>query len=106
MNARAILVVIALVVLVGSLAFHWAVRPDLSKPNVNVFTEMASSVAWEAQSPNAPVPVGTALAAPFAIPRELPPLHYDATAGSALRAGVELHNPFEAGDGEALSRGQ
>ncbi|MBI2893600.1 MAG: c-type cytochrome [Deltaproteobacteria bacterium] len=106
MSARGWLVVIALGVLAGSLAFNWAVRPDFSRPNYAVFTEMASSVAYESQSSTAPVPVGTALAAPFAIPRELPPLHYDASEQSARRAGTELHNPFGAGDGAALARGQ
>jgi len=39
------------------------------------------------------------------IPRNLMPLHYAATPEDAIRAGIELTNPFAADDQLALSRG-
>ncbi|MFN8627560.1 MAG: cytochrome c [Candidatus Binatia bacterium] len=98
------------VLLVGFLltvGLNFALRPDLSRPNFEFFPDMAHSVRSNAFSPNTVFADGQTLQQPpdGTIPRGWPPLHYRATPEDALRAGVELANPFAVADSQVHARG-
>lgn len=98
------------VLLVGFLltvALNFALRPDPSRPNFEVFPDMAHSARSNAFSPSKVFADGQTLQRPpeGAIPRGWLPLHYRATPEDAARAGAELVNPFAAADPQVRSRG-
>ncbi|MCF6285444.1 MAG: cytochrome c [Candidatus Hydrogenedentes bacterium] len=87
----------------------WAIQRDVSEPNyLFIMDEMVHSVPYDAFAANPIFPDGKTLQEPVdgTIAREDPlPLYYQATPEDALRAGVELKNPFTADDEAALKRG-
>lgn len=87
----------------------WAMKRDVSEPNyLYIMDEMVHSVPYDAFAENPNFPDGKTLREPVpgTIAREDSlPLYYGATPEDALRAGLELENPFMAEDGAALKRG-
>lgn len=108
LGPRGSLVVVVALAAAGSMAFDWVTNVDLTKRNFNVFPEMAYSVAAESQATSRVTKDRKTLQAPprGTIPRGFMPLHYQATAADAERAGRELHNPISARDAQALARGR
>jgi len=102
------LLLLAAVLLAGSLGFHWATGFDPEKRNLYVFTEMAYSVAHEsnAVSPVRPDRRVDQLPPWGTIPRGQMPLHYTASPEDAVRAGEELVNPYSHSDAAARARGE
>ncbi len=93
--------------LLASLALNWGTRADPSGPGLEFAPNMAHSPRYAAFAPNPNFADGKTLQAPEpgTIPRGFPPLHYDATPASAIRAGEELTSPIAASDSAALARG-
>ena len=99
---------VTLLVFLGvALGLHLTIRPDPSRRNFEIMPDMTESVPFDAQSENDNFPNGQNLRLPVpgTIARGYLPLHYTATPEDAVRAGVELKNPFDAGDETARQRG-
>lgn len=96
-----------LLALMASLGFIWVRRADPTQPNVEVLPEMVHSAAYDAYAPNPNFPDGKTLQAPVpgTVPRGYLPLRYGTTPEDAVRAGLELTNPFPPDDSPALQRG-
>ncbi len=99
--------VLLALVLVATVSAHLGLGIDTTQPNREFLPNMVRSIPADAFAPNDVLPGGHTLQTPPAgtIPRGLMPLHYAATPEDAIRAGVELTNPFAADDQRALSRG-
>lgn len=104
---RGVLNAILLLVLLATFALNVAVRPDLTRPNLEYFPNMAHSPRYNAFGANPNFPDGKTLQAPpeGSIPRGFLPIHYSATPQDALLAGEELLQPLPANDPVALERG-
>jgi len=106
MLSRLNLALAALLLLVAALAT--LTRVDYARPNREFLPDMKYSPAWQAFAANPNFPNGRTLQAPVpgTIARGELPLYFQATPEDALRAGIELRNPFhETGDNpEALAR--
>jgi len=89
-----------LAVIVGS-------QPDVTRPNYEYLPDMAHSPAYSAFAANPNFADGKTLRSPVpgTIPRGELPLPYQPTPEDALRAGVELTNPFADSDNAAVDRG-
>ncbi len=100
-------VVVGVVLLIVLYAVHFALRPDLSRRNLEIFTEMVYSEAFESYSANPILPDGMTMQPPVAgvVPRGLLPFRYGEGDGEAQRAGRELTNPLVADDTNELARG-
>lgn len=107
MNGRS-LNLLLLVCLVAVVALNWFVKPDPSRPNVEVLPEMVHSIPYNSFAANPNYPDGKTLRQPVkgTIPRGFRPIYYEATPEDALRAGEELVNPYPPDDKEALKRGE
>jgi len=92
---------------VTTVVLNFALRRDVSRPNFEMFPDMAHSARSNAFSPNQVFADGQTLQHPpdGAIARGWMPMHYRATPEDAARAGVELVNPFAAADPQAKARG-
>jgi mono/diheme cytochrome c family protein len=103
-RAANILLLLVFFVLLG---MNWMARRDPTRPNREFLPEMVRTARYNAYAPNPNFPDGKTLQAPppGTIPRGYPPLHYSATPQDAIRAGLELHNPFAGSDAAALQRG-
>jgi mono/diheme cytochrome c family protein len=90
--------VFLLLLLAGVLALAWAVGRHVTQPNYESAVEgqMARSPAYDSFAPNPNFPDGITLRAPPAgtIARGQLPLPYQPTPEDAVRAGLELRNPF------------
>ncbi|MHC4846579.1 MAG: c-type cytochrome, partial [Planctomycetota bacterium] len=88
-------------------ALHAGLNRDTSQRNVEIFTEMAYSKAYESYSPNPNFSNGLTQQALVAgvVPRGHVPFPYAATEEDAVRAGEELTNPIAADDAAALKEG-
>lgn len=73
------------------------VRVDYSKPNTEILPDMKYSPAWKAYANNPNFANGQTLQTPVVgtISRGEMPLHYRATKEDAIRAGEELHSPYD-----------
>jgi mono/diheme cytochrome c family protein len=91
-----------------AMAAYWGLGLDPLRPNVEFMPNMARAVSAEAFAASRVLPRGQTLQPPPAgsIARGMMPLHYAATPEDAVRAGVELINPFAADAAAALARGQ
>jgi mono/diheme cytochrome c family protein len=100
--------VVLAVLLAASFGLLWTSEPRPSRPNVELFPDMAHSPRANAFSANAVFADGKTLQAPpdGTIPRGYPPLHYTAPPQDAPRAGQELVNPIAPDDARALARGE
>jgi mono/diheme cytochrome c family protein len=100
---------ILLVLMAGTLAAAWSVGRDVSRPNYESVIEgqMGHSPAYDSFAPNPNFPDGVTLRSPPAgtIARGQMPLPYKATPQDAVRAGLELHNPFSKKDDNCVKRG-
>ncbi len=92
----------------GLLALYWAVPQDPAEPNREFFPDMVRTARYNAFSSNPNFADGKTLQRPVSgtIPRSELPLHYEATPGEAIRAGMELESPLAAIDPLALRRGE
>jgi mono/diheme cytochrome c family protein len=106
-GARGYVVVAAVVALLLA-GFHRALRADSGRRNVELFTEMAYSVAGESFTRSSVLPDGMTQQPLVAgvVPRGELPLHYGTGPEEALRAGRELQNPLDPADAAVLDRGQ
>lgn len=97
-----------LVVLALLTALNWGLGRDTSERGIEFVPEMVHAVSAEAYSASPVLAGGMTLQQPpeGTIPRGWPPLRLAATPEDALRAGVELENPFALDDPQALARGQ
>jgi len=97
-----------LVLVIGVFALNFALETDLTQRNVDVLPGMVESVAYESFTANAVLDGGVTMQLPPAgtIPRQPLPLHYEATPEDALRAGLELENPYASEDAGAVARGE
>lgn len=83
-------------------------RPDVGQPNYEYLPDMAHSPAFKVYAANPNFPDGRTLRTPVAgtIPVGEMPLTYQATPEEALRAGIEMANPYLASDSAAVERGR
>ncbi len=81
-----------------SLGANWALQRDTSRPGLEFLPEMVHSPAYRAFSENPRFRDGKTLQLPVVgtIARGHKPLHFEATQADAVRAGLQLHNPFTA----------
>jgi mono/diheme cytochrome c family protein len=97
------------VLLAATLAIGLSVGRDAGVPNFEPLVEgqMAHSPAYDSFDRNPNFPDGMTLRTPPAgtISRGHLPLPYKATSEDAVRAGLELHNPFTENDEAARERG-
>ena len=100
-------VVVGAVVLLFVYALHRALRPDLGKRNLETFTEMVYSKAFESFSPSPILPGGMTQQPVVAgvVPRGPLPFPYGEGEEEGLRAGAELVSPFASDDAAAVKRG-
>jgi mono/diheme cytochrome c family protein len=80
-----------------------ATRVDYSKPNIEILPDMKYTPAWMAFERNPHFANGQTLQMPVpgTIARGQSPLYFTSTKEDALRAGVELVNPYADADREA-----
>ena len=99
---------ILLVAFAASLAAIWGLQPDPARPNLEFIPEMARTARFNAFAANPNFTDGKTLREPVrgTIPRGMLPLHYDASAESARRAGEELRAPRNTQDSAAVERGE
>ncbi len=95
MNLTRINIVLA-VLLVLTTLLAVSLKVDYSKPNIEFLPTMVHSPAYHAYAANPNFPNGRTLQAPVAgtISRGDLPLYYTASKEDAVRAGLELKNPF------------
>jgi len=98
---------LVLVVVAVLFALQAGLNRDTSQRNVEIFTEMAYSKAYESFSPNPNFADGMTQQAVVAgvIPRGHEAFRYELTEEDAVRAGEELTSPIAAGDTDALKQG-
>jgi mono/diheme cytochrome c family protein len=98
-----------LVAVAGLVALGLSVGRDVTRPNYESVVEgqMGHSPAYGSFAPNPNFPDGLTLRVPpkGTIARGQLPLLYNASLEDALRAGLELHNPFSAKDEDRRQRG-
>lgn len=96
-----------LLAFLATLSLNWLVARDVSQPNSDFLPGMAEPVSYGAFAANPNFADGKTLQepAPGTIARGHLPLHYRATPEDAVRAGQELHNPFNASDASVRERG-
>ena len=94
-------------IMVVAVVLSFAATRDFSQPNLEILPDMVHAPTYQAFEPNPNTDDGKTLRQPASgsIPRGLLPLPYDRTEPDALRAGVELTNPFAADDPDVLARG-
>jgi mono/diheme cytochrome c family protein len=99
---------IAIVVALALLGLHYALRPDLTRRNWELFPDMVQSVACESFAADEFLPGGTTQQAPVdgVVVRGAREFAYGVGPEEAKRAGAELVNPFARDDALALERGQ
>jgi mono/diheme cytochrome c family protein len=99
-----------LVLIAGILTLAWSVGRDVTRPNYESMVEgqMARSPAYDSFAHNPNFADGLTLRTPPAgtIARGQMPLSYKATPEDAVRAGVDLPNPFTEKDRPRVKRGQ
>jgi len=105
--AKVILNAFLLVMLILSVGASWLLTLNPARPNFEFLPQMAHAPRYNAFSPNPNFQSGTTLQRPEpgTVPRELMPLHYQATPQDALRAGAELHSPVAPENQRARDRG-
>jgi mono/diheme cytochrome c family protein len=91
----------------GCLSLNWMLARDRSRPNADFLPGMSEPITYSAFSANPNFPDGKTLRepAPGTIARGHLPLHYRSTTEDAIRAGQELHNPFDDTDAQVRERG-
>jgi mono/diheme cytochrome c family protein len=99
-----------LLALVGTATGWWLVKDrDVTQPNYEFAPEaqMTYAVAYDSFAPNPNFPDNLTLRTPPAgtIAHGQSPLHYQATPQDAIRAGLELHNPYSEKDTARRERG-
>jgi mono/diheme cytochrome c family protein len=99
--------ILLLVAFLISAGLNWALWSDRSRPYFEFLPEMVRAVGYEAFSPNPVFADGKTLQLPVegTVPRGYLPVHYQATAEDAVRAGEDLSNPLAPEDARALERG-
>ncbi|MBK5293763.1 MAG: cytochrome c [Acidobacteriia bacterium] len=99
--------VFLLILLAGAVAVNYGIRRDPSQPNDEWLPEMVHAVSYESFSRNPNFRDGKTLQTPppGTIARGFSPFPYQANTDDALRAGLELKNPFRAQDAHAVERG-
>jgi mono/diheme cytochrome c family protein len=100
-----------LVTLLGTTALCFIVPSrDRSRPNFEFLPEaqMSEAVGYNSFAPNENFADGLTLRLPptGTVARGQKPLHYQATPEDALRAGEDLHNPFNLDSASRVARGQ
>jgi mono/diheme cytochrome c family protein len=107
--ARNRLNLLLVLLLAGVLAITWSVGRDVTQPNYESLVEgqMAHSPAYDSFAPNPNFPDGLTLRLPptGTIARGYLPLPYQATPEDAIRAGLELRNPYSEKDKHRQARG-
>jgi len=98
-------VIVSLLVMALSYGLHIALRSDPSVRNVELFTEMVYSKAYESftSSPNLPGGVTQQPLVDGVVPRGFEPFTYAPGAEEAQRAGRELENPLAALEADAAA---
>jgi mono/diheme cytochrome c family protein len=96
-----------LVGLLVTVALNFALRFDPTRPNFEMFPDMAHSPRSNAFAPSRVFADGKTLQGPpeGTVPRGFMPLHYQATPEDAARAGAELVSPVAADSARARERG-
>jgi len=100
--------IVAVVVGAFLAALNLLFQKDLSRRNIEIFTEMVYSEAAESFTASDSLPGGVTQQSLVAgvVPRGPLPLRYGAGEEEAQRAGRELANPFSADDAVALGKGR
>jgi len=100
-------VLVAIVVTLALVALHFALRPDPSMRNLELFPDMLESVAMESFAADDEMKDGTVLQSPVegVVVRGTQAFPYRSGPEEAKRAGAELQNPFPIEDPEVLARG-
>jgi mono/diheme cytochrome c family protein len=95
------------VMILASLGLYALLGGSSTQRNFEIMPEMAHSIAYTTFAPNPNFRDGKTLQAPQVgtIPRGRLPIHYGTTPQEAVRAGMELQNPFAQGNGRARERG-
>lgn len=99
---------ILLILVAGVLALNWGLESDPTQRNFEVLPGMVTAVSYESFTANQVLAGSmTQQTPPFGtIARQHLPLHFEATPEDALRAGLELDNPYLVEDTEAVARGE
>jgi mono/diheme cytochrome c family protein len=103
-NQRGYLLVL-LVVLILSYTLHLVLRTDRGQRNLEIFTEMVYSQAYEPFSADALLPGGSTQQplVPGVVPRGFRPFAFDGGTEEAQRAGRELASPLADLDPDAIA---
>lgn len=104
---RTMLNVILVVILLGLVAANWLGQRNYRKPNVQFMPNMVESTPYDTFAPNPVFPDGKTLQPPVpgSVAHGCEPLPYGPTTQDAVRAGLELTNPFVSPDSVAMERG-
>lgn len=96
-----------LLAFLGCLGLNFFVGRDYARPNADFLPGMAEPISYGAFSANPNFSDDKTLRepAPGTIARGHLPLHYRPTTEDAVRAGQELHNPFDATNAQVRERG-
>ncbi|HEV3444696.1 MAG TPA: c-type cytochrome [Gemmataceae bacterium] len=110
MKSRSWINAVLLVALLATAGLCWFVKErDVSQPNYEFWPEsqMAAPVAYDSFAPNPNFADGLTLRRPpsGSIARGQVPFHYEPTLQDAIRAGLELQNPFTDKDTARRDRG-
>src|SRR6185312_12353155 len=94
--------ILLLLTFFGCLGLNWFLGRDYARPNPDFLPDMAEPISYGAFAANPNFLDGKTLREPAlgTIARGHLPLHYHPTAEDAVRAGQELHNPFDAANAQ------
>jgi len=99
---------VLLAALLATAGMNWFARGDFTRTNYEFLPEMVRTAAYDSFAANPNFADGKTLQVPVpgTIRRGLIPLHYQAAAPDALRAGEDLQSSLAANDAAALKRGE
>lgn len=105
---RSALNIVLLLALVLVVVLTWTLRRDFTSRNLEFLPGMVASVPYDGQSANTVFPDGKTLRRPVrgTIAEGFMPFPYDSTPEDAVRAGMELLNPFPDTVYTAVERGE
>lgn len=95
------------IALLGCMALNWLLVRDRQQPNSEFLPNMVEPISYGSFAANPNFRDGKTMQEPIpgTIRRGNLPIHYQATPEDAVRAGEQLHSPFDLKDEKVLQRG-